>query len=497
MPVFDIRFVVNMSEFPSETRPTDPTKKSLRPVTVLAGAVLGMGVIMSPAPEGIPPEAWKVLGVALWMAFWWLTEAMPVSVTALMPLILFPVLGLFSFKATAAPYAHPLIFLFMGGFIIARAIEAWNLHRRIALMIVRAFGTRPDYLIAGFMLATATLSMWVSNTATTVMMLPIAISIIGVLNEKEDPDVAMNTATALLLGIAYSASIGGAGTLVGTPPNALLAAFAQDQLGIELGFAKWMAIGLPVVFIMLPLSWLLLTRVTCPVARRPIPGADEVIMAETRELGPMSIEEKRVLAVFVLTALSWIFRPVIAKVFPSIGLTDSGIALIGALSLFIIPASKEDGSTLMTWPRAVTLPWGVLLLFGGGLSLASAISKSGLADTIGGSLSGLEGLPIIVLLIAVTTLIVFLTEITSNTATTAVFLPIVSTVAIGMSLAPMELLIPVALSASCAFMMPVATPPNAIVFASERLTVAQMAKAGFLLNLIAISVIVLITFLLV
>jgi solute carrier family 13 (sodium-dependent dicarboxylate transporter), member 2/3/5 len=460
---------------------------------VVAGALLGAGVIMSPVPEGVSPEAWKVFGVALWMAFWWLTEALPVSVTALMPLILFPILGLFDFKTSAAPYAHPLIFLFMGGFIIARAIEAWDLHRRIALMIVRAFGTRPDYLIAGFMLATAMLSMWVSNTATTVMMLPIALSIIGVLNEKENPEIANNTATALLLGIAYSASIGGAGTLVGTPPNALLAAFAQDQLGIELGFAKWMTIGLPVVFVMLPLSWFLLTRITCPVARRPIPGADAIIKAQTEELGSMSIEEKRVLAVFVLTALSWIFRPLIIKVFPDMGLTDSGIALIGALSLFLIPSSKGDGSTLMSWPRAVTLPWGVLLLFGGGLSLAGAISKSGLADTIGGSLAGLEGLPTIVLLIAVTSLIVFLTEITSNTATTAVFLPIVSTVAIGMGVVPMELLVPVALAASCAFMMPVATPPNAIVFASDRLTVAQMAKAGFLLNLIAIVVIVFIS----
>lgn len=341
-----------------ETQTTDPTKRSLRPVTVLAGTILGVGVIMSPVPEGISPEAWKVLGVTLWMAFWWLTEALPVSVTALMPLIVFPVLGLFNFKTSAAPYAHPLIFLFMGGFIIAKAIEAWNLHRRIALLIVKAFGTRPDYLIAGFMLATAALSMWVSNTATTVMMLPIAISIIGVLNEKEDPEVAANTATALLLAIAYSASIGGAGTLVGTPPNALLAAFAQERLGIELGFAEWMTIGVPLVFVMLPLAWWLLTRVTCPVARRPIPGADAVIKAEMDALGPISIEEKRVLAVFTLTALSWIFRPLITKAFPGMGLTDSGIALIGALSLFIIPSGKGDGTCLMTWPRAVTLPWG-------------------------------------------------------------------------------------------------------------------------------------------
>jgi len=250
---------------------------------------------------------------------------------------------------------------------------------------------------------------------------------------------------------------------------------------------------LPVVFVMLPLAWLLLTRVTCPVARRPIPGADAVVKSEIETLGPMSIEEKRVLAVFVLTASGWIFRPLISDAFPGLGLSDSGIALIGAMSLFIIPNSQKDGGCLMTWPRAVTLPWGVLLLFGGGLSLAGAISKSGLADIVGGGLVGLEGFPTIVLIAAVTTLIVFLTEITSNTATTAVFLPIVATVAASTGIAPLELTITVALAASCAFMMPVATPPNAIIFASERLTVVQMAKAGFLLNLIAIAVIILIT----
>jgi len=225
-------------------------------------------------------------------------------------------------------------------------------------LIVRAFGTRPDYLIAGFMLATAILSMWVSNTATTVLMLPIAISIIGVLNEKEGPQVAASTATALLLGIAYAASIGGVGTLVGSPPNALLTAFAQEQLVVEMGFARWMTIGLPVVFVMLPLAWLLLTRVTCPVARRPIPGADAVVKSELEALGPMSIAEIRVLGVFVLTALSWIFRHLISDAFPGMGLSDSGIALIGVLSLFIIPSGKEDGGCLMTWPCAVTLPWG-------------------------------------------------------------------------------------------------------------------------------------------
>jgi len=382
---------------------SDRTRISIRPVTVLAGAILGAGIIMSPAPESIPPAAWKVLGVMLWMAFWWLTEALPVPVTALLPVILFPVLGVAEFQTAAAHYAHPLIFLFLGGFIVAKAIEVWNLHRRIALLIVRAFGTRPDHLIAGFMLATAVLSMWVSNTATTIMMLPIAMSIIGVLSEKEDSGTAANTATALLLGIAYSASIGGLGTLVGSPPNALLAAFAQEQLGIELGFARWMTIGLPVVLTMLPLAWLILTRLSCPVARRPIPGADAIIRSEMEALGPMSMEEKRVLTIFVLLALCWIFRPVINSLFPEMGLTDSSIALIGALFLFIVPSAKGDGSCLLNWKQAVSVPWGVLLLFGGGLSLAAGISDSGLAGAIGGSLAGLAGLPGIALVAVVTT----------------------------------------------------------------------------------------------
>lgn len=468
---------------------TSPVKNPVKSVMILAGSILGVGVIMTPVPEGFSPDAWKVLGVTLWMAFWWLTEAMPVPVTALMPLVLFPVLGIFDFKTAAAPFAHPLIFLFMGGFIIAKAIEAWGLHRRIALLIVQAFGTRPDYLIASFMLATAILSMWVSNTATTVMMLPIAISIIGVLTVEKTPGVSTNTGTALLLGIAYSASIGGIGTLVGSPPNALLAAFVQSQFGIELGFAKWMTIGLPVVFIMLPLAWWLLTRVTCPVERHSLPEVDQIIKSEIEAMGPMSLEEKQVLAVFVLTALSWMCRPLMTAVFPSMGLTDSGIALIGALVLFIIPAGGDKGDRLMNWSRSVTLPWGILLLFGGGLSLAEGISSSGLADTIGGGLIGLESFPALVLVIAVTALIIFLTEITSNTATTAVFLPIVATVVASVGIAPLQLVVPVALAASCAFMMPVATPPNAIVFASEKLTIAQMAKAGFLLNLISIFVI--------
>jgi len=461
--------------------------------------MIGLGIIVSPPPPGMAPEAWKVFGVAAWMAFWWLTEALPVAVTALLPLILFPVLDIYDFKTAAAPFAHPLIFLFLGGFIIAKAIETWNLHRRIAYSIVLLFGTRPDFLIAGFMVATAIMSMWISNTATTVMMLPIALSIIAVLHNHEETQPAANTSTALLLGIAYAASIGGVGTLVGSPPNAMLAAFAEERLSIELGFAKWMTIGLPVVFVMLPLTWLLLTRISCPVARRPIPGADEVIRHELEALGPMTIAAKRVLAVFVLTSLSWVFRPLLNDSVPGLGLTDSGIALIGALTLFIIPAgsalsaksnnSEKHEGNLMTWSNAATLPWAVLLLFGGGLSLAQAISDSGLAQDIGEALSMLAEFPTIALIAAVAILIVFLTEITSNTATTAVFLPVVAGVAVKAGIAPLELIIPVALSASCAFMLPVATPPNAIVFGSGKLTILQMARAGLLLNLIAIAVI--------
>jgi len=437
-------------------------------------------------------EAWRVAGLAALMAVWWLTEALPVPVTALTPIAALPVLNVRSLQDAASPYAHPLIFLFMGGFMIALAIERWGLHRRVALVVLRLFGTRPASLVAGFMLVSAGLSMWVSNTATAVMMLPIGLSVITLLHKKwvtvlpEREGHAFSL--ALLLAIAYGASIGGLGTLIGTPPNALLAAFMSKTYGFEIGFGRWMLVGIPLVLIMLCVAWLVLTRIAFRVRSEPIAGADTVIAGELEKLGPMGAEEKRVAAVFAIVALLWIFRPLIAKAIP--GLSDPGIALLGAVALFTIPAGPGKGRALMNWDWAKRLPWGVLILFGGGLSLASAIQGSGLAALIGKWLEAGQALPLAAIIVMVVAVVVFLTELTSNTATTAVFLPVVAAFAATIALNPLMLTVPAALAASCAYMLPVATPPNAIIFSSERITVPDMVRAGFLLNLVAIGLIV-------
>jgi sodium-dependent dicarboxylate transporter 2/3/5 len=453
-----------------------------------------MGLFLAPAialamlligpPEGLEPVAWRTAAVAVLMALWWMTEALPIPATALLPLALFPLLGIADAKAAAAPYAHPLVFLFMGGFLIALAMQKWNLHRRIALSLVALFGTRPRRLVAGFMLATALLSMWVSNTATTLMMLPIALSVVQLLGSDDDDHLPI----ALLLGIAYAASIGGMGTLIGTPPNAFMVGFLQESYGYTIGFAEWLLIGLPLVAIMLPVAWAVLVFGVCRVGGAGNAASESVIRDELAALGPLSRGEKIVAAVFTLTALAWIFRPFFVDIVP--GLTDTVIAMTGAVLLFAIPVDWKARDFALDWTWAQKLPWGVLLLFGGGLTLASAIKASGLAAWIGAGTGELGGFGVLALVIAVTAMIIFLTELTSNTATTATFLPIVASVAIGLGENPLLLVVPAALAASCAFMMPVATPPNAIVFGSGRLTIPQMMHAGVWLNLIGVLVIV-------
>ena len=401
-----------------------------------------------------------------------------------------PTLGVAPIDQVAPPYADPLVFLFLGGFLIALAIERWNLHRRIALTLIARVGAREDMQIGGFMIATAALSMWVSNTATTLMMLPVALSVVprapdgGVARGKE------NFAVALLLGVAYGSSAGGIATLIGTPPNALLAAFMAQNYGVEIGFGQWMLLGLPISFVMLVATWWLLTRMLFRVGRDEVPGARATIRDALAALGPASVAEKRVAVVFGLTALLWISRPWLAGLVPALQLTDTAIAVAGALLLFIIPNGIERGRFLLTWEHAERLPWGVLLLFGGGLSLAAAVSQSGLAVWIGGELEGLAGWPVMLLVLAVVTLIIFLTELTSNLATAATFLPVVAALALSVGQPPLLLAIPAVLAASCAFMLPVATPPNAIVFASGYLTIPQMARAGLWLNFIGIVVII-------
>ncbi len=457
---------------------------------LLLGPLVFVAMLLLPPPAGIAPEAWRVAATATLMALWWVTEAVPIPVTGLLPLALFPLLGVASMGETAAPYADPLIFLFLGGFLVALGLERWNLHRRIALGVVGLVGVRPASLVGGFMLATAFLSMWVSNTAAAVMMLPIGLSVIALLRQDGEAAARDGFAPALLLGIAYGASIGGMATLIGTPPNALLAAFMRRTYGVEIGFAQWMAIGLPLAATMLLGAWLILTRLAFALPRQAIAGSAALIRGEIAGLGPLATPELRVGLVFAGAALLWVLRPALEGVLPA-GVNDTVIAVAAGVLLFIIPAGGKAGRgvRLMDWPTATRLPWGVLLLFGGGLSLAAAIGSSGLAAWIGAGFAGLGHWPLLLVVLLVTAGIVFLTELTSNTATAAAFLPLMASVAPALAADPFLLTIPVALGASCAFMLPVATPPNAIVFGSGRLTVAQMARAGFLLNLAAIAII--------
>jgi len=453
-------------------------------------------MLVLPEPEDLSPEAWRVAAVAALLAILWLSEAIPVAATALIPLVAFPTLGVFPVQQAAAPYANPIVFLFLGGFLIALGIERWNLHRRIALNVLCRVGAREDMQIGGFMIATAALSMWVSNTATAVMMLPVALSIIprdangGIEPEKRE------FATALLLSVAYAANIGGVATLIGTPPNALLAGFMLETYGIEIGFAQWMLVGMPVTLVMLVICWFLLTRVLHTIERQELPGARATIQKSLLAMGPASRMEKRVAIVFAITAILWIFRPLLSGRFPNLQLSDTSIAMAGALLLFVIPTGRTKGEFLLTWKYAERLPWGVLLLFGGGLSLASAVSASGLAQWIGASLGGLDSWPVIGLVLVVTLLIIFLTELTSNIATAATFLPLVAALAISLDQPPLLLAIPAVIAASYAFMMPVATPPNAIVFSSGYISIPQMVRAGIWLNLIGAGAIIAIVYLL-
>lgn len=453
------------------------------------GLILFLGIVLSPVPEALPPGAWKTAAVGVLMACWWITEALPIAATALVPLVLFPLLGVRDIDAAASPYANPLIFLFIGGFMVAVAMQRWNLHRRIALSIVQRVGTQPERVVIGFMIASAFLSMWVSNTATALMLLPTGLSVIELVRErrakypKEDADAPSHFGVVLMLSIAYACNIGGVGTLIGTPPNAILAGFASESYGVEIGFAQWMAVGLPLVLVMLPITYVVLTTIF-PIGIDELPGGAAIIDEELRTLGPMTAAEKRVALVFGGTAALWIFRPLLGDGVP--GLSDAGIAMTAALVLFMLPAGGSEGRRVLTWDEAEALPWGVLLLFGGGLSLAAAIEETGLAAWIGEGVQHLAGWPAAAIVLAAVTMIVFLTEMTSNTATTATFLPILGAIAVGIGQNPFLLAVPAAMAASCAFMLPVATPPNAIVYGSDVFTIPQMSRAGLGLNLLAI-----------
>ncbi|MEM7349168.1 MAG: SLC13 family permease [Acidobacteriota bacterium] len=456
------------------------------------------------------------LAVMAWMAVWWLTEAIDIPATALIPVALFPLLGIADVKSAAAPYASDIVFLFLGGFLLALAMQRWGLDRRIALITLRWIGTRPSHMVGGFMGVTAVLSAFVSNTATTAMMLPIALSVIALVRPREEaggvPSPSMpteegrNFSLCLLLGIAYAASIGGIATLIGTPPNAILAQFIQDQMPdpyrAEVSFAGWLVVGGPIALIFLPIVWWLLTRRIYPIRVRDIEGGQELIGAQLQQLGKTHRAERTTFLVFCCTALAWITRPLWADLTfgagaealrPFAGLSDAGIVMIASLILFVLPAER-GGRGVLDWQTARRLPWGILILFGGGLSLASAVKANGVAELIGSQVTALRGAPQLALVLAVVALVIFLTELTSNTATTATLLPILTGVALGLELHPFLLIVPATLAASCAFMMPVATPPNAIVFGSGHVSLPQMCRAGLWLNLIGIALVTMLTY---
>ena len=474
---------------------------------------LGIGVVafglllLIPAPAGLSDAAWHTAAVGVLMATWWVTEAIPIPATALLPLALFPVLGIGSIGESAAPFANPLIFLFLGGFLLAQAMQGVGLPRRIALDTIRLFGTRPGSVIGGIMAASAFLSMWVSNTATALMMLPIGLSLIELLpggaagegatgGDGSGPDGGASGwaggepeysdrrrfGIALMLGIAYACSIGGMGTLIGTPPNAFLAGFMLETYGVSIGFAQWMLLGVPLVLVGLPLAWFILTRVVFPVPFAEIPGGQSLLDERRDGLGPLRPAEKRVAIVFVLTALAWMTRPLLQGWLP--GLSDAGIAIGAAIVLFLVPAGEPDGRRLLTWRQAEATPWGVLILFGGGLSLAAAIGRTGLGDWLGGQMESIAHWPLVLLVATVVAFVILLTELTSNTATAATFLPVLGALALAIGQDPLVLAVPAALAASGAFMLPVATPPNAIVYGSGAIEITDMVRAGVWINLL-------------
>ncbi len=467
-------------------------------VGLVLGVVAFVALLLAPAPEGLSAAGWRTTAVVALIAVWWVTEAIPLSATALLPLALFPLLDVMPIKETAFPYANPIIFLMLGGFIIALGMQRWGLHRRIALNLVALVGARPANVVGGFMLAAGLVSMWVFNTTTTVMMVPIALSVIefvaqGAGDNPERRAMSERFATVLMIAIAYAATIGGMGTLIGTAPNAVLAGFMSETYGITVSFGEWMLVGVPTVAIMLPLTWLVLTRIAFPLRMPAVPGQAQMIADQLAALGPMSRGERTVAAIVAVTAFLWVFRPVVERV-SGIDLNDTSIAFLGALAMFVVPVEPRKAVFVLSGEWAAKLPWGVVVLFGGGLSLAAGIKGSGLADWIGGEAGGLSDLPTLFVIFAVVVLMILLTELTSNTATTATFLPIVAAIAIGIGENPLLLVFPTVLAASCAFMMPVATPPNAVVFASGHIRIAQLIRGGVLANFIGLCVTMVITY---
>lgn len=478
-------------------------------VGLVAGPTLFALVHFGATPAELSPAAAAVLASTGWIATWWVTEAVPIPVTSLLPLVLFPLQGVTTVVDAAAPYADPIVFLFLGGFVLALGIERWGLHRRIALTILSLAGARARVLVLAFMVATGILSMWLSNTATAMLMLPIGMAVVAQIEAVRGPgpDDAVTYATpgtdtleaeavprsnfgaALLLGIAYAASIGGVATLVGTPPNAILAGLLRTTLDFELGFLQWMTFGLPLAVVFMAIAWVAIL-VVLPPEFRTLPDSREVVATQREALGPMSRGERRILAVFALVAGGWLLRPfVLEPLFP--GLTDPVIAVAGAILAFLVPVDLRRGEFLLSWEATRRLPWGVLLLIGAGFSLASAVQSTGLDRWAATLLTGLGGTDTVWIVLALATVTIVLTEIASNTATASLFVPVVASLAVSLAVSPVVLMVVVATQASLSFMLPVATPPNAIVFGSGYVTLPQMARVGIWLNLLAVLLVTL------
>ena len=445
-------------------------------------------------PEGLNPQANAILASTIWIAIWWITEAIPIAVTALLPIILFPLTGGLGLTETTASFGHKYIFLYIGGFIIAIAMEKWNLHRRIALNVINIIGVNVEKIILGFMIATAFLSMWISNTATSVMMLPIAIAIVTQLKDNPDTieDENLNFGKVLMLAIAYSASLGGVATLIGTPPNLILAGVVEETFGYEITFAQWFQFGFPISTVLLFLCWKYLTNFAFKFKQKTFPGGRAEISRQLNALGKISYEEKLVAGVFTLTAFAWISRSFLLQpVVP--GIDDTIIAMIGAIIIFLLPAKNKKRS-LLKWDEAVKLPWGILLLFGGGMALAAGFKDSGFALWIGNQMTLLDGVSLILLVFILISSVNFLTEITSNLATTAMLLPILYPMSMTIDVHPFILMVSATVAASCAFMLPVATPPNAVVFGSGYLRIPDMVRVGIWMNILSIILLTLFVF---
>ena len=466
-------------------------KISIKTIGLFLGPLIFLGVHYG-LENALPTQgASIVLGLAGWMVCWWVTEAAPMAVTALLPIVIFPIAGVYSIQQATAPYSSHVIFLFLGGFLLALGLEEHGLHKRIALNLIRVTGTSANGIILGFMLATWFLSMWISNTATTIMMLPIAASVIDLLNKgKVESNQFSMFALSLMISIAYSANIGGFATIIGTPPNVVFVGYVQQMLKIDIGFAQWLLIGIPISGILVFIAYKMLTKVLFPHNIGKIEGADDIINFQLQALGSMKREEKLVALIFGLTAFLWIFKKVINDIIGVPVLHDTVSAMIGGVLMFVFPVNIKEGKSLLSWSAATRLPWGILLLFGGGMCLAKGMETTGLVDIIGDAVSESSLSTIFVLAILVAVML-FMTELMSNIALTTIFIPVVFGIGQGMGMNPLLLSIPVAIAASCAFMMPIATPPNAIVFASGHIRMKDMIKAGIWLNIISVLLLVL------